>query len=89
MKKWFGYDVDDVLGLAGLERRAQFVDSFLPALGLLFVGAAIGAGIGLAFAPASGRRLRQGVGEKLDRFRDRVKARAEEQQGTLNATHHS
>lgn len=90
MKKMFGYDVDDVLHYAGLERRATFLESLLPALSLLFVGAAIGAGVGLVFAPSSGRNLRQGVSDKIDRLRvRRAKGRAEPQVAAVNATPHS
>jgi gas vesicle protein len=49
----------------------------LPALGLLALGAAVGAGIGLAFAPSSGRRLREDVGGRLDPIRDRVRKESE------------
>ena len=44
------------------------------AFGLLAAGAIIGAGIGLAFAPSSGQRLRQDVSGRLDQLRERVKS---------------
>ena len=76
MKKMIGYDLEDALDLIGLQRKQGILSMFLPVLGGLFVGAAIGAGAGLAFAPSSGRRLRQGVSERLDQLRDRVKREA-------------
>jgi hypothetical protein len=88
MKKMFGFDVDDVLHYAGLERRATLLDSLLPALSLLFVGAAIGAGVGLVFAPSSGRSLRQGVSDRIDRFRVR-RTKGQPQVAAVNATPHS
>jgi gas vesicle protein len=72
-----GLDVDDVLELIGLERKRSFLGAFLPTVGLLALGAAVGAGIGLAFAPSSGRNLREVVGGKLDKIRERVNAETE------------
>lgn len=46
----------------------------LPALGFLFAGAAVGAGFGLLLAPSPGRRLRHGMGHRIGRLRERVKA---------------
>jgi len=92
MKKAFGTDIGGVLKWMGHRRkaRANFLASLVPALSLLFVGAAIGAGVGLAFAPSSGRRLRLEMGERILRLR-RERARAEgKKDEALNATtHHS
>ncbi|HXX69665.1 MAG TPA: YtxH domain-containing protein [Polyangiaceae bacterium] len=91
MKKAFGTDIGDVLERVGLRRKARtrMVASLLPALSLLFVGAAIGAGVGLAFAPSSGRRLRLEMGERILRLRDRAKAEAQKGEGLNATTHHS
>ena len=70
MRKLMGYDIEDVLELAGLQRRHSLMGTLLPALGLLAAGAAIGAGVGLAFAPSSGRRLREGMSGRLDQLRE-------------------
>jgi YtxH-like protein len=67
------YDLEDALHLVGLARRRSMLTMFIPAIGLLAAGAAIGAGIGLAFAPSSGRRFRQDVSGRLDQIKDRVK----------------
>jgi hypothetical protein len=79
-----GYDLDDALQLIGMRRRSA-IAAFLPAIGLLAAGAAIGAGIGLALAPSSGRRLRQDLGGRLDQLRERVK-RDGESHSHANAT---
>ncbi len=84
IQKLIPYDVDDVLELIGLERRRSFFSSAVPALAFMAAGAAIGAGIGLMFAPSSGRRLRQEVGDRFGQLRDRVKEEAEKQ-GVMNA----
>jgi hypothetical protein len=68
-----GYEVNDALRLIGLARRRSMLELLLPAIGLLAAGAALGAGIGLAFAPSSGRNLRKDVGGRLDQIRDKVK----------------
>lgn len=85
MKKVIGYDLDDILDLVGLERRRSVVGIVLPAIGLVAAGAAIGAGIGLMFAPSSGRRLRQEVGDRFDQIRERVKSEAQKQ-GVMSAS---
>ena len=76
-------DLDDVLGVIGLaKRRSNVVQS----LALLGVGAAVGAGVALLLAPASGsetrKRLSQGVeklseqaAEKLQQAQDEVSNR--------------
>jgi hypothetical protein len=85
MKKVLGYDIDDILDLVGVERRRSFVGVFLPAVGFITLGAAIGAGVGLLMAPSSGRRLRQEMGDRLDQMKERVKNEAQKQ-GVLNAS---
>jgi hypothetical protein len=74
MKKFIGYDIDNILDLVRLERRRSLVQFVLPAVGLLAIGAAIGGGAGLMLAPWSGRRLRQEVGGRIDQIRERLKS---------------
>jgi hypothetical protein len=86
MKNVTGYDIDDVLDLVGLRRRQALLNSMLPAMGVLAVGIAIGAMAGLLFAPSSGRRLRQDVGDRLDQIREKVKSEAQKRgAGAMNA----
>jgi hypothetical protein len=85
MKKVLGYDFGDILDLVGVERRRSRLGVLLPAFAFIAVGAAVGASIGLMFAPSSGRRLRQEMGDRLDQIRERVKTEAQKQ-GVVNAT---
>jgi hypothetical protein len=62
--------------LVGLGVRRAVRDVVLTAAGLIALGAAMGAGVGLMLAPSSGRRLRQDVGERLDVIRNRIKREA-------------
>ncbi len=66
-------DADDILGLLGLRRKHSLLLYVLPALGCALLGAVIGLGCGLAFAPSAGRRLRQNVAERLDHMKLRMK----------------
>jgi hypothetical protein len=81
-----GYELDDALRLMGVMRRRSPIELMLPALGLLALGAAVGAGIGLAFAPSSGRRLREDVGGRLDQIRDRVRKESEKHGSNATVT---
>jgi gas vesicle protein len=65
--------------------------AFIPALALLSVGAAVGAGVGLAFAPSSGRRLRKEFGDRIEQLRDRMKTEMKSEsmpRGQINAVAH-
>jgi gas vesicle protein len=52
--------------------KARRFIKVVPMLGLLFAGAAVGAGFGLLLAPTPGRRLRHGMGHRIGRLRERV-----------------
>lgn len=65
------FDVDDLLGGIGLARRHSAVSYAMGAVGFLVAGAAIGAGLGLMFAPSSGRRTRQTVEERISNLREK------------------
>ena len=62
-----------LLTYVGLRRRRRIAAIALPIVGLIAFGAAVGATMGLAFAPSSGRRLRAEVGDRLDQIRERAK----------------
>jgi hypothetical protein len=53
------FEVDDVLGVVGLERRRSTLDRLLPALGIFGAGAAAGAACALLMAPSSGAETRE------------------------------
>src|SRR5688572_11725602 len=60
-----GIGLDDVLGSMGLARRRNHA---LENIGLIAVGALIGAGTALLLAPASGRQTRQRIGQEASKL---------------------
>lgn len=60
-----GIGLDDVLGTMGLSRRRSHI---LENIGLIAVGAVIGAGTALLLAPAPGRQTRQRLGQEASRL---------------------
>ena len=95
MKNIIGYDMADVLALAGLVRKPTTFEMVLPAIGLVAAGVVIGAGLGLFFAPESGRLLRddvsRNVNSRVGQLRERVTEKANETKQAFlnNATPHS
>ncbi len=71
---------NDILGVIGLERRPSAFSRALPALGLIAVSAAVGAGAALLLAPSSGDELRTRLSDGLDG----VKNRLEDAKGRVN-----
>jgi len=67
-----GLNLDDALGVVGVERKSSSLSHFLPALGLITISAAIGAGIALLLAPSSGRRLRARLADGIDDAKHRL-----------------
>ncbi|MEO8901349.1 MAG: YtxH domain-containing protein [Polyangiaceae bacterium] len=65
----------DLLGVIGLERRPSVLDRALPAIGLIAVSAAVGAGIALLLAPTSGTKLRAKLADGLDDAKHRLSDR--------------
>lgn len=55
-----GIELEDVLGTVGLSRRRSH---WLENLGLVAVGAVVGAGAAILFAPSSGEDTRRRLGE--------------------------
>lgn len=60
------FEFDDLLGLIGLQQRRSNMKLILPAIGLVSLGAAIGAGAALLVAPSSGADLRKRLTDRLD-----------------------
>jgi hypothetical protein len=60
-----GVEADDLFGMVGLERRRSHV---LQTLGLLGLGAAVGAGVALLVAPSAGRETRAKLGKEIERL---------------------
>jgi hypothetical protein len=67
-----GFEADDLLGLFGLQRRRSGLQLILPAIGLVSLGAAVGAGAALLIAPSSGADLRQKLSERVDKLTDKI-----------------
>jgi hypothetical protein len=67
-----GLEFNDILGVIGLERRPSAVSRALPAIGLVAVSAAIGAGAALLLAPSSGQELRARLSDGLDDVKTRL-----------------
>lgn len=78
-KQVSGFGIEDVLGTVGLSRRRSH---FLENLGLVAVGAVVGAGAAILFAPSSGRETRRLIGDEASRLSqaamDAVKEQKEE-----------
>lgn len=56
--------LDKILDRMNLQRKGKY-DMRLPALGLFGLGLAVGAGLGVLFAPKSGEEIRSEAREKL------------------------
>jgi hypothetical protein len=64
-------DRDDLLEALALQRRNPS-GAALEALGIFFIGALVGLGFGLAFAPKAGAELRNELGDTLRRKADEI-----------------
>lgn len=73
-------ELNDILGVVGLERRPSAYSRVFPALGLVAVSAAVGAGAALLLAPSSGEELRARLSDGLDD----VKHRLDDVKGRVN-----
>ena len=62
-------EADDVLGLVGLSRRRNYL---LANLGLVGIGALVGAGTALLFAPARGSDTRDRITSQFGRMKDQT-----------------
>jgi hypothetical protein len=67
-----GLELNDFLGVVGLERRPSAFSRALPAIGLVAVSAAVGAGAALLLAPSSGEALRARLSDGLDDVKNRL-----------------
>src|SRR5271157_739332 len=81
------FEADDLLGLVGLQRRRSTIQLILPAIGLVSLGAAVGAGAALLIAPSSGADLRQRLSERMDKLTDRINEMQNHQPTSPAATH--
>lgn len=65
-------ELDDILNIVGLERRPTSIARLLPAIGLITVSAAVGAGAALLLAPSSGTKLRARLSDGIDETKHRI-----------------
>lgn len=80
-----GWDVDDILGVVGLERRDHYNwgERVLPSIGLIVVSAAVGAGAALLFAPEPGADLRRRISSRANDAKHRLTEKVDEYQRKL------
>lgn len=64
-------EADDLLCKVGLQKRRSGAARIAPILGALAGGLVVGAGLGLLFAPSSGRELRSTIGTRAADLKDR------------------
>ena len=83
------FEVNDLLGVIGLQRRRSAAHAILPAIGLVSLGAAVGAGVALLIAPSSGAELRQRLSERVDKLTDKLNEMQNHQPAASNPTHAS
>ena len=80
---------EDLLGVIGLERKPSSLGRMLPAIGLVAVSAAVGAGIALLLAPTSGTRLRAKLSDGLDDAKHRLSDRISHLETTTKSSRHA
>jgi len=68
-------ELEDVLGVLGLARRRSY---FLEGLALVGAGAAVGAGVALLLAPASGSETRKRLSRSVDKLSEQAVAKLEQ-----------
>lgn len=81
-------EIEDVLGVMGLTRRRSH---FMEGLALVGVGAAVGAGVALLLAPATGIETRKRLSQSVDKLGQQAVAKLEQVasgSGLENQTNH-
>ena len=66
-------DLDDVLETIGLQQRRSVYGALLPAIGILGAGILVGAGLGLLFAPSSGKVLRREAEGRVNQLKGKIR----------------
>jgi len=83
------FELDDLLGYVGLQRHRSSAHLILPAIGLVSLGAAVGAGAALLIAPSSGSDLRKRLSERVDKLSDKISEMQKPQNTSPSASHAS
>ena len=71
----FSMTRDDFLASLGLQSRRSAAVYILPAVGMFGVGLLAGAGLGLMFAPRTGREMRRELGTRVSDVTNKIKQR--------------
>jgi hypothetical protein len=66
-------DIDDLLETIGLQQRRSAYGALLPAIGILGAGILVGAGLGLLFAPTSGKILRREAEGRVNQLKGKIR----------------
>ena len=80
------FQFDDLLGLVGLQQRRSTMQLILPVIGLVSLGAAVGAGAALLVAPSSGADLRKRLADRLTNCTDKLEEGQCHQPSTTSPT---
>ncbi|HEY4186857.1 MAG TPA: YtxH domain-containing protein [Polyangia bacterium] len=72
-------DKEDILAALGLAEKPSTTDRLLGTLTVFGVGLLVGAGAALLLAPKSGQELRDGLGERLRKFREQGEVEEEDE----------
>lgn len=90
MTNTYDRSVDAVLDRLGLEQKKTTMDVILPALGIFGAGIAVGAALGVLFAPKGGDEIRSDIRHQLDDLKkagaesyDQLKHKGEEAIGNV------
>src|SRR5699024_4465192 len=67
----YGNSVNALLDRMGLEHKRSTMDMMLPALGIFGAGIAVGAALGVLFAPKRGEEIRSDLRSSVDQLRER------------------
>ena len=71
-------NVEKLLDRMGLQRRRDTADMIAPALGIFGAGIAVGATLGVLFAPKRGEELRDDLAQRLEELREKSSEEYEE-----------
>lgn len=71
MSNTYENSVNSLLDRMGLEHKRTTMDMMLPALGIFGAGIAVGAALGVLFAPKRGEEIRSDLRDQVGQLRER------------------
>lgn len=71
MSNTYESSVNTLLDRLGLEQKRSTMDVLLPSLGIFGAGIAVGAALGVLFAPKRGDEIRDDLRSRVDQLRER------------------